>query len=396
MSLSRCCPLVGIDLNINHTELEFIQRGIEELVGQIHSVVSQNAYHQIEYQKQNLRKVTGLDLIEISDNTCNVFKVGSFYEGTKLFYPDEFDFILVFGTFVLPSDEIVSYSFGSGSLFIYGDFERILAHRHFVFSKRGAGLTLAFHKIVANNGCAIKLKFAYYKHRIKEKDIYVDVVPAYQIIDHHLEYKVDKLCSLPEFRKYITDTGRFFITRNSISFTESEVRYMKFHLSPKHVQVYKLLKYLINGNNYGEKLKELCGPLQINFINISSYKIKTCVMFHQSACANDNKSVISCICDVICDVYRSWVSRRWRHLVTGLDEFSEYRGDHRNYNRCRRYRIKGRQLLVNILKELTSAKKNGIYEKLTSIEPWAVTMFREIEVKCVMEYILDDVELKCR
>ncbi|XP_060564572.1 uncharacterized protein LOC132723802 [Ruditapes philippinarum] len=393
MSIRVSYPF-GLNLNINRTELEFVQTGIETSVQEIHNVISKTASAQIELQKNKLKEFTGLNLIE-KETTSNILKVGSFYEGTKLFYPDEFDYILIFGTFSLPSNEIdvVRHDFGLGSLFINGVFEGILSCYKFFFDRRDAGLTLIFDKFVTSKGSAIKLKYTYYKQRVKETDIYVDVLPAFKIMDKQHDLKVDQLCSLPDFTNYLAETGSFLVTRFGISFTESEVRFVRNWLSPKHFQAYKMLKYLINGHNDGEKLKEFCIKIHINFIHIASYKIKTCMLFHQYKCAEDNRTMNRCICDVICDIYLSWKNRRWRHLVKGLDNDEEYKGGYRNWYRCQRYRKIGAELLENILKNLTKSKASGDCKNILSIEPWAVSMLRYIEVKNVMEDMIDDVEM---
>ncbi|XP_045195282.2 uncharacterized protein LOC123550881 [Mercenaria mercenaria] len=397
MSLDRLFPC-EIDLTINERELAFIQTGIESLVRQIYDVIDTHAQPLLEWQKMKLREVSKLDLVE-RDTIEYILKVGSFYDRTKIIYPDEFDFILVFGTFEMPKDDIADHLFGFGSLHLYDEIKNILTKKevseNLFYKQNESGSRIVFGEFVANNGPAVKLKFYYFKHGCNAKELYVDLVPVFKVLDEHLDLKVDKMCSLPEFANAVVNTGSFLITRYSISFTETEVEFIRNRLSPQHIKAYKILKYLINGNNDGERLNNYCAPRDLDNIHISSYKIKTCMIFHQNVCANESSSVVRCICDVLCDLYTCWKSRRWRNLVQGLDNNIQYRGSYRNLNRGRRHRKRGGELLVNILKEMTMLNTFNDCRFKVSIEPWAISILREIEVRTVMEETLQHLEFHC-
>lgn len=74
---------------ISEDEVGFIQAGIECLVEQIVELVQEDLRRDMENKKLSPSHVPLLD-------KAFILKAGSFYEGTKNRFPDEFDFLFVF------------------------------------------------------------------------------------------------------------------------------------------------------------------------------------------------------------------------------------------------------------------------------------------------------------
>lgn len=74
---------------ISEDEVGFIQAGIERLVEQIVEFVQEDLHRDMENKKLSPSYVPLLD-------QAFILKAGSFYEGTKNRFPDEFDFLFCF------------------------------------------------------------------------------------------------------------------------------------------------------------------------------------------------------------------------------------------------------------------------------------------------------------
>ncbi|CAG2229525.1 unnamed protein product [Mytilus edulis] len=75
---------------IEQEEVEFIQTGIETIVQRIADKILDNNILQESMKVKFEKYFTGI----VKRSKKNVFGVGSFYEGTRNNFPDEFDFIL--------------------------------------------------------------------------------------------------------------------------------------------------------------------------------------------------------------------------------------------------------------------------------------------------------------
>jgi hypothetical protein len=125
------------------------------------------------------------------------------------------------------------------------------------------------------------------------------VVPAIVIRDENLRQIVDRYCSLEPFREEILQTGSILMAHDSITFTETEVHVMRDLLSQNHKIVYRLLKYLINGNN--EEYRRVSRGSDRKLY--SSYMIKTMIIFHHYKCAEpDTEEIGQCLVNVLNDM----------------------------------------------------------------------------------------------
>lgn len=326
------------EFKIDEEEVNFIRVGIETLTQRIVNLVLKDASLQ-EYIEDMFGPadtcVNGLVLVStlkqtLTDNIKNslqevyvplkrgstfskimrakrkkstIIKVGSFYEGTKNGFPDEFDFIFLLfsGTKEPPSglsgfhliktvhQLIMNITAKNKHLLTY-----ILSNKHSKGKRK-----LNFDKFVRTHGPASMLQFSYSNSTGKEKYIHVDLVPANQITDEGEMQKFlkrDGKSRSPSFCAETLSLGTCLYVHDAGSFTESEVHFMKHVLSKKHLKVYRILKYLINGHGDGEQLEEMndCIRESFNFSDdlenypsgYSSYMIKTMMISHHEKCTN--------------------------------------------------------------------------------------------------------------
>jgi hypothetical protein len=162
------------------------------------------------------------------------------------------------------------------------------------------------------------MNFIYENESGERKNVNVDVVPAIVIRDENLRQIVDKYCPLEPFREEILQTGTILMAHDSITFTETEVHVMRDVLSQNHKIVYRLLKYLINGNN--EEHGKLSSRLDIKLY--SSYMIKTMMIFHHYMCVQPNtKKIGQCLVDVLNDMCKHKKTSTFPKLFNQKENF---------------------------------------------------------------------------
>ncbi|XP_053401642.1 uncharacterized protein LOC128557694 [Mercenaria mercenaria] len=281
--------------SVEENELEFIQTGIEKyLLKHI-----DDFYHVYANGECKLR---GCD---IKHCTPELLKVGSFYEGTRNKFPDEFDFIVVIGTVdELPIKTVTDHSKCP-----------CREKRSFRYeSDQDASTVIEFVKM-SSHGPAAKIILCY-KEGSKEQLISVDIATAIRFVytrDIHNVRNITKEDDVfhSEFHKEILKTGSFLLLDSQFclsypggdcigpfgtSITETEVYFMQNIVSAKHRRVYRLLKYLINGN-FSDKLLKLSKSKC--HLSIASYNIKTALIYHHYQCQDGSMAVSDCVLDIL-------------------------------------------------------------------------------------------------
>lgn len=140
-------------------------------------------------------------------------------------------------------------------------------------------------------------------------DIHVDITPAIRVHDKYLPFYVNSLCSVKGFRDEMLKTGSFIVILNEttrLSFTETEVVFMKSCLSSRHKKTNRILKYLANGDNDEDKLREvnecfrLIEDYYTSYFRISSYALKLLIINHHYSYRKDNSWTESaCVVEVL-------------------------------------------------------------------------------------------------
>lgn len=328
---------------IEESEVQFIRTGIENLV---QAIVDSALERFNDPQSQNsLNEAMQM----YRDDICSsdIIKVGSFYEGTKNHYPDEFDFIFLlycsknFIEFGENNLSIPNYSdkienpLTNAILGLYKVTEKKKDYLHYLSSD--GTRKIYFDKYMYAKGPAAKLRFIYESDSGQSKEIFVDLVPAVREHGETLERTVSFMCRLPEFRKEVLRTGSFLFI-NSVSanftFTETEVRFMGNVLSKNHVAVYRILKHLINGHGDDETLKNHLHDKHLGMKTYklySSYRMKIMMVCHHYVCTNaDQKSLGLCVLQILGDMNSYPEIDSFPKLVDKIDAFKSNRVDVHN------------------------------------------------------------------
>lgn len=297
--------------SISQEEVNFIKNGIEDQV--------------FQYLEQTYKGIPTPCMdkkCEVDDekSAVELLKVGSFYEGTKNGFPDEFDFIAVLGnTDKMPDHEAMP-------CMRYDSFcSRCKPYTSEDF--RGAEISFHFTAGTRKNGNAEKLEFYYKKDSHDRIIINADVVVALRC--KSLEnLQLEKTAFHPMFYQEVMNTGQALfiytgasssteetlpsgekVTKHNgpwdVSFTETEVRFVREILSDQHRKVYRIIKYLINGP-FGEDLfKHFDETMAFRYYTllpakfcISSYAIKIAMFYHNYDCSNDD-SIGKCAIQVL-------------------------------------------------------------------------------------------------
>ncbi|XP_045177571.2 uncharacterized protein LOC123537804 [Mercenaria mercenaria] len=326
------------ETHVADNEVEFIQTGIETLVQRIADQVL--ADHDVKEKIKMVAEELGI-VIETPGPT-NVLKVGSFYEGTKNKFPDEFDFTLVLGCLTgdmaqhasdvymicfladiyIPIEEVCKYSKYNGQTLVYtGSKCEAISEEQKLF----------FDWTVERNAPAINLKFIYQRGLEEMQPILVDLVPAVRCFDPHLIENIHTICFFEPFCEEVRKTGNILFVSNKFSFTETEVYFMKHVLSKNHKKVYRVLKYIINGHGDDEKLRihlPTKAVVRDDGIDVystevySSYMIKIMIIHHHYLCSNDNKTEIGpCILQVLNDLCKYKNIKTFPFLTTSTKIF---------------------------------------------------------------------------
>ncbi|XP_053401627.1 uncharacterized protein LOC128557688 isoform X2 [Mercenaria mercenaria] len=234
------------------------------------------------------------------DSTCNIthcypelLKVGSFYEHTKNKFPKEFDYLLVIGNVT----EMPHKCYKSHSFLTHGE--------TFVYVKNESTF-IKGPEIVNINGPAHTSTFSYQKGD-KDYKITVDISIALRCAPDNLSNLLkESTVYCEQFYPEILNTGSFLFIKHDIAFrspgqwkfavTETECLFMKETLSETHKKAYMILKFLINGNVGNDVLKYI--HKKFSFC-ISSYNIKTAMIYHHYKCKREGLNVADCILDVL-------------------------------------------------------------------------------------------------
>lgn len=274
---------------ISQDEVEFIQKGIEYLVEQIVGFVLKDI-HRDQTDKKFSPAVPLLD-------HARILKVGSFYEGTKNRFPDEFDFLFcfymtrncaAFHNFRPPIDSYVRrVCRKKGGALKYGN---SLGQLY--------GPKIWLNEFKEEHGPASWLLFTYQDKLGQAHEINVDLVPACKLyLDPEINTKnVEDICEIKPFVQEIWSTMSILIVKNNFSFTETEVDFMTMTLSENHKKVYRIIKFLINGHGDEQYVPQFV-------TGYSSYKIKTKIVSHHYDCRNSDTSGLgNCLLDVLEDM----------------------------------------------------------------------------------------------
>jgi hypothetical protein len=291
---------------IDSQETAFIQTGVESIVLKLVQKVLEDdpIWSLIEEDIELYNSVGG----KISKRAGDILKVGSFYEGTKNNFPDEFDIICLFyfceETKCMDSqlkEHLVRIIARTSQLIrkCAIDFETRADNKDICISSKDGARKIYFDRFCGKSRPAMTMNFIYDNESGERKDINVDVVPTIVIKDKNLRQIVDKYCPLEQFREEILQTGSILMAHDSITFTETEVHVMRDLLSQNHKIVYRLLKYLINGNN--EEHGKISKRSDIKLY--SSFMIKTMMIFHHYKCAEpDMVEIGQCLVNVLNDM----------------------------------------------------------------------------------------------
>jgi hypothetical protein len=304
----------------SNEEVEFIKTGIETLVEKIVGYIQQNLMkddvnlrdkeglqEQLQYDKNADNDLLKAENINIElDNVRNkndLIKVGSFYEGTKNKFPDEFDIIFL----VSRVDDHHSIS---SLLETFDDTLKYIAPDE--HSKR----ELYFDKYLGQHGPAFMSQFIYKKEptckfRTSEKPIYFDLVPAIRYvtsgdINRNEFNKIVNNVNPKSFREEVLKRGDCLRINTALgyTFTDTELHFIKNFLSPKHVKVFRIIKFLINGDG-DDKILEYNLDLENENVGYSSYQIKTMMIYHHEECENaDEGDLKDCVMKILQELYK--------------------------------------------------------------------------------------------
>jgi hypothetical protein len=273
-------------------------------------------------------KDTYKDIPNLFTYKHEVLGVGSFYEGTKITFPDEFDFVLI----LLTAERLINikqrHRLGVKNMWetihISDNILRVISD---VIASRIKDLSDYAIKVRENQlfdfeytsvervGPACKLCFTLSKKvpGIFENEIvniYVDVTPAIRVKDKYLPLYVDTICSIKDFSGEILKIGSFIVVEKystRLSFTETELSFMKNCLSARHRKAYRILKYLVNVDVKGETIlpKHVYGrDFYRPVFKLSSYLIKILMIQHHFRCKK-NENIwreSACILDIFKDL----------------------------------------------------------------------------------------------
>ncbi|XP_053373047.1 uncharacterized protein LOC123532968 isoform X2 [Mercenaria mercenaria] len=249
----------------------------------------------------------------------NLLKVGSFYEGTKNHYPDEFDFICVIADCSVNEYELMKAITAEMSDIFH------LCLRDAVLNLFPMGTCIEFVRYVRLHGPASRLEFNYEHNNAssRKRSIFVDISPAVKVYTQN-ELPTEINVQYSDWKSIILATGSFLLlkvfsaghpkheTKTKISITESEQYYVLMKMSEKHKKVYRLLKYILDNESIGEELRELIRSEenQISVVccrvfyprvvyEFPSYVIKTFMFHHCHHCNQRPDTIQSCFVSVL-------------------------------------------------------------------------------------------------
>ena len=289
---------------IKEAEVQFIKTGIETLMTEIATRVLEDDALQ-EHMKNTFQKYFEGKLTR---SPVNIEGVGSFYEGTKNKFPNEFDFIVVLYCCEGTPEQFKQYLL-EASLFVtvidtFTAIVKEVVERHdfkyTVTGDRQGKSSICFEKHLRFHGPTTWLRFIYENESNQKREIDVDFVAAFKIEDRKmLEHAVKESCALKEFAHQALSFDSCYCIGPNFSFTPTEVHIIKNLLSEGHRKIYRILKYLINGHGDVEKFKKV-GKFEKPY---SSFQIKTLMIYHHFQCSqSDNKKLGACLLEILDEI----------------------------------------------------------------------------------------------
>lgn len=295
-------------------EFVFIQTGIEKFVHRIVDVTTERVRKYAE-SRQNNTESTDVILYQRQQGqqirvkeaaNHDIIKVGSFYEITRNTFPDEFDFIFyMHQANILDPNETKNLT--SVIIIVAEEYKESLTYSSpcDVFNTTRQ---LYFDKCPGIHGPAAYLQFIYKSGHGKPRVIDVDIVPAVKItnemgydLNWYKEHIIEKM-KPKSFREQVLTHENYLMINRRPSFTETEVHFIRDVLLRKHVKLYRIMKFLLNGHAqlldsfmyfaYEKKgFKTSC---------FCSYQIKVMMIFHHDECTNKTSDDIGpCVLQVL-------------------------------------------------------------------------------------------------
>ena len=310
-------------------EVLFIQLYIEKFVQRIVEVASEEIARRYVERLQGKGETTDASQRQhasVDISHLEVIKVGSFYEKTKNAFPDEFDFI-----FYLCESQLADLNDLKYASHLIVDTARHLKET-LQYSEGcyalGGTRRLYFDQDLGKHGPAAFLRFIYKNSCSKPRFIHVDIVPAVKTSklssDISWYYKFVEENMIPKsFREQVLSCGYFLKVNGRLSFTEAEVHFMKNILLRKHLKLYRILKYLLNG--HFEKLEIFldAGKRYFSIKGYCSYHIKTMVIYHHDERTNQQSDDIGlCALQVLKEMCKYGDSGK-RLTFLGLEDVKE-------------------------------------------------------------------------
>lgn len=308
-------------------------------------------------------------LDEAFDENKGLLKVGSFYERTKISFPDEFDFVFIVGNLTLDKQISTGKSIEKFFFDINDTIQDMFAQQLTLSDLTDTTFTsefgsITFDSYVERKGPSSKLLFKYFKTRSQTIKIFVDFVPAFKIIDPSIEARVQNMCNCLEFCEEIVATGSFLVVGN-VSFTETEVHFMRDILSEHHRKVYRLLKYLVN--HY--EIKNNSTQYSMEITGISSYMMKSLMIFHHYQCTCSENEIDACLLSILQSLISIQHTVDTKLLTPRLKNKWLYLLDRTNNSLTLHY-------LRLLIESLNSKQKSQKHYRYQRIRPVAETLHR--------------------
>lgn len=293
-----------LKFRLTKAEAKFIKQGVEYLLQKIAYLTFAYGKDEIESIKRDYTRVyPGLIFLE---NEHTLVKVGSYYEKTKNNYPDQFDFICVLFQCFCKSTTMFGYEkFGYTYTHMFTVLHHVIKNllstrnvrEYLVYRDPNVpGKELRFEKYVCMYSHSSKLQFMY-EDQEKKKVIKADFVLAVRRIDPDLRLK--HICAHRPFNIEVAQTGSILYVNEKVSFTETEVRFMKHILSATHKKAYRILKYLINGHKDGEILQNMLRKSGHFGERVTSHMIKTEMILHHYRCFRTDRVMSPCVLEML-------------------------------------------------------------------------------------------------
>lgn len=309
-----------ITIKLEKEETEFIRTSVEESMDKVTELIRHRQQSEIQTSIDGFcRKYPGLKLVDNLEQDCpHLLKVGSFYDGTKNSMPDQFNFVLVIGTFLLVDDS-TSFRLSANDQLLILNKEILGMIRQLSLDYLTPSFSSEFgnicfmYAVLEKPALTLRFKQTYTQIYTKTRYINVDLVPAFKIIDPEIRKRVTRISNCQGFCEEIKGTGSFLVV-DDISFTETEVNFVKDRLSDRHRKVFRLVKYLINNADFEAVL-----PLRrYEFTSISSYMIKSLVIFHHYECHSSTEELAGCVLDIIRDFVNAEKTQETKLLTAQL------------------------------------------------------------------------------